>query len=103
VPGHFVISCLRKNLEPRIIEALSEELGEAVTLELIAEARQKPASHTAPVTSAAPPPKFSDKYTFDTFVEGQSNRLAKAGAIAAAQNPGTKFNPLFIYGASGLG
>jgi chromosomal replication initiator protein len=103
VPGHFVISWLRKNLEPRIIEALSEELGEAVTLELIAEARQKPASHTAPVTSAAPPPKFSDKYTFDTFVEGQSNRLAKAGAIAAAQNPGTKFNPLFIYGASGLG
>ena len=43
------------------------------------------------------------KYTFDTFVVGQSNRLAQAGAQAVAQAPGAVYNPLFLYGPSGLG
>ena len=45
----------------------------------------------------------NEKYRFDTFIIGQSNRLAYAGAKAIATEPGTKYNPLFIYGASGLG
>ena len=42
-------------------------------------------------------------YTFDHFVVGPSNRFAHGAALGAAQNPGTLYNPLFIYGNSGLG
>ena len=43
------------------------------------------------------------KYTFDSFIIGNSNRFASMAAIAVAENPGKKYNPLFIYGSSGLG
>lgn len=44
-----------------------------------------------------------DNYTFDTFVEGKSNQLARAAAFQVAKNPGGAYNPLFIYGGVGLG
>jgi chromosomal replication initiator protein len=46
---------------------------------------------------------LSDRYTFDHFVIGKSNELAAAAAHAAAQAPGKVYNPLFLYGATGLG
>lgn len=46
---------------------------------------------------------FNPKYTFDNFVIGTSNKFACATAKAVAENPGKTFNPLFIYGGSGLG
>ncbi|HEX8849155.1 MAG TPA: chromosomal replication initiator protein DnaA [Gemmatimonadaceae bacterium] len=46
---------------------------------------------------------LSDRYTFDHFVIGKSNELAAAAAHAAAQAPGKVYNPLFLYGDTGLG
>lgn len=43
------------------------------------------------------------KYTFETFITGNSNKFAKATALAVAEQPGVMYNPLFIYGSSGLG
>ena len=47
--------------------------------------------------------KLNPTFTFDTFVEGKSNQLAKAASIQVAENPGGAYNPLFIYGGVGLG
>jgi chromosomal replication initiator protein len=47
--------------------------------------------------------KLNEKYTFETFIVGSSNELAYAACQAIAANPGTKYNPLFIYGGVGLG
>ncbi len=44
-----------------------------------------------------------DEYTFDSFIEGASNKFAKAACLAVANTPATDFNPLFIHGNSGLG
>ena len=49
-------------------------------------------------------PQLNESYTFDSFVEGECNRLARSAGFAVSQNPGgTAFNPLFIYGNGGLG
>jgi chromosomal replication initiator protein len=58
-----------------------------------------PSAQHIPVTKAP----LSDRYTFDLFVIGKSNELAAAAAHAVAQAPGKVYNPLFIYGATGLG
>lgn len=55
---------------------------------------EKPARETAVIT---------DESTFDSFVVGESNRLAYSTALGVAKSPGNIFNPLFIYGGSGLG
>jgi chromosomal replication initiator protein len=55
-----------------------------------------------PVPNSSTQP-LNERYTFDTFVIGKSNELAAAAAHAAAESPGKTYNPLFIYGATGLG
>jgi chromosomal replication initiator protein len=56
-----------------------------------------------PLTMDIPFLSFIEKYNFSNFIIGQSNRLAHASAFAVAQSPGSLYNPLFIYGGSGLG
>lgn len=46
---------------------------------------------------------LNPKYSFDTFIVGESNFFAHAAAVSVAENPGKAYNPLFIYGNSGLG
>jgi chromosomal replication initiator protein len=57
--------------------------------------------------TAAPVPAFTHNldphYTFETFVEGKSNQLGKAAAMQVATNPGRAYNPLLLYGGTGLG
>lgn len=74
---------------------------------------QKKHGSTAGLRRAAPgrelcevkirPLKLHPDYTFDNFVVGPSNRLAHASCVAVSQSPGNTYNPLFIYGNSGLG
>lgn len=61
------------------------------------EARQVSPPPTAPAS------RLNPKYSFDTFVIGSSNRFAHAASVAVAESPAKAYNPLFIYGASGLG
>jgi len=53
--------------------------------------------------SSRVPSNLRPEFTFDAFVEGKSNQLARAASIQIAENPGTAYNPLFIYGGVGLG
>lgn len=110
-PGKFVYDWVKQKYIERLQDMWGDELGEPVLLELVAEPRDRNVNvqmAQEAAISAPPPvetPKFRliERFKFDSFVVGQSNRLAFAGAQAVAKEPGGKYNPLFIYGASGLG
>ncbi|MEV5573621.1 chromosomal replication initiator protein DnaA [Spirillospora sp. NPDC052269] len=67
------------------------------------DAAPAPAGGKASGQQAAEPGRLNPKYTFETFVIGSSNRFAHAAAVAVAEQPAKAYNPLFIYGDSGLG
>ncbi|QRZ61583.1 chromosomal replication initiator protein DnaA [Rothia sp. ZJ932] len=74
----------------------------------LAEPAPEPAASAPSATGASTAQwessaRLNPKYTFDTFVIGQSNRFAHAAAFAVSETPAMAYNPLFIYGDSGLG
>ena len=72
----------------------------ATNTEVASVASEKPKE---PETNLPKTTNVRNKYTFDNFVEGKSNQLARAAASQVADNPGAAYNPLFIYGGTGLG
>ncbi|MCH3905007.1 MAG: chromosomal replication initiator protein DnaA [Lactobacillus sp.] len=68
---------------------------------VIPQAHPEPAKKkTAPISRDL---HLNNSYTFDTFVQGEGNKLAASAALAAAEKPGSIYNPLFIFGGVGLG
>src|SRR3954447_10228847 len=116
-PNDFAREVLDTKLRPVIVDALSRQLGRdvrvAVTVE--SESSAPTVEEPEPPVEVAPPPvltrpgtraessRLNPKYQFDTFVIGSSNRFAHAAAVAVAEAPAKAYNPLFIYGESGLG
>ena len=113
-PNAFVVETVRERYFARILELLrhfSGEDGLPVRLEVGALARPeapkaRPAAAVT-VTPARPADDFASNldpnYSFDTFVEGKSNQLGKSAVLQVAQNPGRAYNPLLLYGGTGLG
>jgi len=110
-PNRFVVDWLQKHYIERILEIVA---GQGVATEVIVEVGSRqvsaapPSPRPRPVASSQPAPmavesRLNTAFTFDAFVEGKSNQLAKAAATQVGENPGKSYNPLFIYGGVGLG
>jgi chromosomal replication initiator protein len=127
VPNDLTAAQINKRMRAPIMEALEHAGDEASSFRVVVNPEVTDAHLTSPMQSQAqgasapvidpptverpesiPQPERRDtrlnpKYSFDNFVIGQSNRFAHAAAVAVAEAPAKAYNPLFIYGDSGLG
>jgi chromosomal replication initiator protein len=119
-PNQFVLEHVRDHFLPAI-KGTVDELGRGDQVWKVAlgiggpEAAPRTAEPARPARSApavrpggpggpgGPVSNLNPAFTFETFVEGKSNQLARAASLQVADNPGVAYNPLFIYGAVGLG
>lgn len=99
VPSNLQRNIIKTNYAPLIKEAFMQVFALPLELTIITDEDLK--SEASPITDANE--NFHFEYTFDNFVVGSSNNFAHAAAMSVAKNPGGAFNPLFIYGDSGLG
>ncbi len=106
-PNRFVVESVKDQLLVQINSVVHEECddpGKRVVLEVRRRERSREPG-PAPVQPQMPPlgSRLNTDFTFEKFVEGKSNQLARAAACQVADNPGVAYNPLFIYGGTGLG
>lgn len=112
-PNRFVLHWIKERFLGTI-EELARSNGHS-QMEIVLALQQataitRPAGRTLssppvePVAQrASDPGRLNPLFTFDTFVQGQANQLARAAALQVAEHPGTSYNPLFVYGGVGLG
>lgn len=115
-PNRFVLDWVQNHYEKRLLELcglLSKGIVLRITFEVggLEHAADQKHERSRSVDLAANPglaerrsnAHLNADFTFETFVEGKSNQLARAASMQIGQNPGTAYNPLFIYGGVGLG
>jgi chromosomal replication initiator protein len=116
-PNGFVVDTVRDRYLARIQELLAHFAGAPLPVQVTVGSAPRPATGREPgsapetaagSTPARPPlpplaPTVDPAYTFENFVEGRSNQLGKSAALQVAQNPGRAYNPLLLYGGTGLG
>ena len=113
-PNRFVQQWIREKFLPRIALLAREQLKRDVEVSLtLAEKEHAPRPAAPPLVEApkdqgAKPSsrevsRLNPAFTFDTFVTGKANELARAAANQVAERPGAAYNPLFVYGGVGLG
>jgi chromosomal replication initiator protein len=115
-PNRFAVDWVNANLLPRIadiVRGVAEGDAPIVTVEVGSRTVEPVRAVPARPSVVSTTPKRSEgivvgarlnpDFIFDTYVQGNSNALAKAAAIQVADNPGKAYNPLFIYGGVGLG
>ena len=113
-PNRFVLDWVKQHFFDKIEEVVANQPMEPrpnVVLEIGSRPVENPAhadGKTSQAKKPAPgrkslPNNLNTAFTFDNFVEGKSNQLAKAASLQVTQNVGRAYNPLFIYGSTGLG
>jgi chromosomal replication initiator protein len=110
-PNRFVLELVRERFAARIERLATEASGRELGLRLVLARPPEVMPRTttpAPRGASDPAPtaergRLNRGFTFDSFVTGKANQLARAAAIQVAENPGISYNPLFIYGGVGLG
>lgn len=112
-PNRFVLQWIRDKFLSCIQDLAAERLERPVEIRLLLAEKEagSPKLSTAPTIPEVAPVKpgardisrLNPAFTFDTFVTGKANDLARAAATQVAERPGAAYNPLFIYGGVGLG
>ena len=94
-PNEFNKSTIERGFHKCLNDAVQSVFGEAFTYKLITPMEKKEKERV--------PDDDEYEYTFETFIEGSSNKFACAACRYVAKEPAKNYNPLFIYGNSGLG
>ena len=107
-PNKFVVNWVQKNYLEQIKDAAEKRLHAKTTVAISVGDQSLATTKTSnelpqTIIKTAVGAPLNRLYTFEGFVAGKSNQIARAAAIQIAENPGTSYNPFFIYGGVGLG